>query len=260
MYVFAWRTFYALTRGLFCCLSPELRRNEGNKHQNNTRMCASTFRHKSTYIILFLTRHNESINDAKTRIFTHNPRVSLARITFCWWRHKWSAMTSHWPDNRDANAWQLIFNPLDIEFIHGDIHGRSCKNLCYPIIIINLPQQPTYPWVSLGLKTHIFALVWIRRMLIRMRLIEPGVTIKPVIYKIGRVWDRKIIHSFTNKKYITKQQNRRKSCTIIWISNLYRYIHINNVLMPCLIIWLHNENRSQKAMTNLCRKLSYRHS
>ena len=37
MYVLAWRTVHALTRGLFWCLFPELRSNEGNKHQNNTR-------------------------------------------------------------------------------------------------------------------------------------------------------------------------------------------------------------------------------
>ena len=40
MYVLAWRTVYALTRGLFWCLFPELRSNEGNKHQNNTRVNA----------------------------------------------------------------------------------------------------------------------------------------------------------------------------------------------------------------------------
>ena len=40
MYVLAWRTVYALTRGLFWCLFPELRSNEGNKHQNNTRVSA----------------------------------------------------------------------------------------------------------------------------------------------------------------------------------------------------------------------------
>ena len=33
MYVLAWRTVYVLTRGLFWCLFPELRSNEGNKHQ-----------------------------------------------------------------------------------------------------------------------------------------------------------------------------------------------------------------------------------
>ena len=67
----------------FCCLFSELRNDEGNKHQNNTRVSAETVRHKSTYIILFLTRHSDSINDDKTTIFTHRPRVSLARFPFC---------------------------------------------------------------------------------------------------------------------------------------------------------------------------------
>ena len=61
MYVLEWRTVSALTRGLFWCLFPELRSNEGNKYQNNTRVSPETVRHESTYIILFLTRHNESI-------------------------------------------------------------------------------------------------------------------------------------------------------------------------------------------------------
>ena len=26
----------------------------------------------------------------------------------------------------------MISNSLDIDFIHGDIHGRSCKNQAYP--------------------------------------------------------------------------------------------------------------------------------
>ena len=40
-------------------------------------------------------------------------------------------MTSQWPDNCDANTWQVISNSLDIDFIHGDIHGRSCKKDMY---------------------------------------------------------------------------------------------------------------------------------
>ena len=43
----------------------ELRSNEGNQNQNNTGVSAETVRHDSTYIILFLTRHNESVNDDK---------------------------------------------------------------------------------------------------------------------------------------------------------------------------------------------------
>ena len=60
MYVLEWRIVSALTRGLFWCLFPELQSNEGNKYQNNTRVSAEMVRHESTYIILFLTRHNES--------------------------------------------------------------------------------------------------------------------------------------------------------------------------------------------------------
>ena len=60
----------------------------------------------------------------KTRIFTHHPHVSLARLTFCWWRHNRLAMTSRWQDHCDTNTWQVISNSFDIDFIHGDIHGR----------------------------------------------------------------------------------------------------------------------------------------
>ena len=81
------------SRVLFWCLFPELRSNEGNKHQNNTRVSTETVCHKSTHIILFVTRQNESINDDKTMIFTHHSRVSLSFrsaddvIIDCQWRH-----------------------------------------------------------------------------------------------------------------------------------------------------------------------------
>ena len=61
----------------------------------------------------------------KTRIFTHHPHVSLARFALCWRL----AMMSQWPDLCDADTWQMISNSLDIDFIHGDIHERSCKNM-----------------------------------------------------------------------------------------------------------------------------------
>ena len=66
----------------------------GLKCQNNTRVSTEAIHHESTYITLFLTRHDESINDDKTTIFTYHLRVSLARflsaddVTIdCWWRH-----------------------------------------------------------------------------------------------------------------------------------------------------------------------------
>ena len=129
MYVLEWRIVSALTRGLVWCLFPELRSNEGYKHQNNTRVSAETVRHESTYIILFLTRRNESMNEYKTTCFTHRPHVSLARFLFCCWRHNRLLMTSQWPHNCDAITWIVISNPLDIDYIHGDIHGQSCKKI-----------------------------------------------------------------------------------------------------------------------------------
>ena len=78
MYVLEWQTVYALTRGLFWCLFPELRSNEGNKHQNNTRVSALTVCHESTYI-LFLTRHNEPINDDKNEdLHTPSPWLTCS--------------------------------------------------------------------------------------------------------------------------------------------------------------------------------------
>ena len=53
---------------------PELRSNEGNKHQINTRVSAETIRHESAYIILFLTWYNEFINYDKTDdLYTSSP-------------------------------------------------------------------------------------------------------------------------------------------------------------------------------------------
>ena len=63
----------------------------------------------------------------KTMIFTHHPGVSLARFSFWWWRHKRLLMTSQWPNNCDAIMCKVISNSLDIDFIDGDTHGRSCK-------------------------------------------------------------------------------------------------------------------------------------
>ena len=62
-------------------LFPELRSNEGNKHQNNTWVSAETVRHESTctYIIWFLTRRNESINDDKNDdLYTSSPCLTCS--------------------------------------------------------------------------------------------------------------------------------------------------------------------------------------
>ena len=132
MYIFERRTVSALTRELFWCLFPELRSNHGNKHQNNTPVRAETVHHECIYIILFLTWQHESINDDKNEDLHASSRVSLAQFSFCWWRHNRLLMTSQWLDNCDAITWIMICNSLDIDFIHGDIRGRSCKNCKYP--------------------------------------------------------------------------------------------------------------------------------
>ena len=60
----------------------------------------------------------------------HRFCVSLDRLTFCWWRHNRLLMTSQWPDHCAAITWKVISSSLNIDFIHGDIHGRSCKYCC----------------------------------------------------------------------------------------------------------------------------------
>ena len=67
----------------------------------------------------------------KTTIFTYRQRVSLVQFVFCWWRHNRLLMKSQWPDYCDAMTWILISNSLVINFIHGDIHDRSCKKYTF---------------------------------------------------------------------------------------------------------------------------------
>ena len=63
-------------------------------------------------------------------IFTNRPRVSLARFTFCWWRHNRLPMTSQWPGHCGAIMGIMISNSnLNIGFIYGDVRIRSCTNL-----------------------------------------------------------------------------------------------------------------------------------
>ena len=79
----------------------------------------------------------------KTTMFTHRPRVSLAQFSFCWWRHNRLPMTSQL---NDAVTWIMISNSLNIDFIHGDIHGRSCKN--YPFPNFNSCTVEVWEWIS----------------------------------------------------------------------------------------------------------------
>ena len=128
MYVLDWRTVSVLTRGLFWCLFPELRSNEGNKYQNNTRMSTETICHESIYIILFLTRHNESINDYKNdELYTWSP--CLTGSVFVLFLTSQS-IADHVTMTRQI-TWIMISNWLDIDFIHGNIIGQSCEKRHY---------------------------------------------------------------------------------------------------------------------------------
>ena len=51
-------------------------------------------------------------------------------------------MKSQWPDNRDTITWIMISNSLHIDFIYGDIQGRSCK------------KYPSHPIESNGNSNH----------------------------------------------------------------------------------------------------------
>ena len=97
----------------------------GNKHQNNTRVSAETVRQESTYIISFLTRHNQSINyDRNGDHHTSSPCLTRSFFVLL--------MTSQsiaddvtMTKNCDAITWIMISNSLDIDFVHG----RSCKKM-----------------------------------------------------------------------------------------------------------------------------------
>ena len=63
----------------------------------------------------------------KMTIFTHRPHVSRIWFLSWWWHHNQLLMMSQWPDNCGAITFTMISNSLDIYFIHGNIHGLSCK-------------------------------------------------------------------------------------------------------------------------------------
>ena len=114
----------------FLSLFPQLRSNDGNKHQNNTWVSAWTVLDESTHIIVFLTWDKELIT-IKMMNFTHRPYIShslglhsVDDVTIdCWWHHKYIT----WCHNCGFNTWKVTSNSMDITFIHGHIHRRSCK-------------------------------------------------------------------------------------------------------------------------------------
>ena len=77
-------------------------------------------RHELHTFFLVPTRQSESKNDDKTdNFYTSTP--CLIRSVYI------LVMTSQWPNICDAITWIIISNPLDIDFLHGDIHGQVFK-------------------------------------------------------------------------------------------------------------------------------------
>ena len=154
MYALEWRTISALKRGLFWCLFPELRSNEGNKHQNNARVSPQTVHQRVHTLFYFLHDITNAEITIKTTIFTHRPRISLAQFSLLITSQSIAdLMTSQWPDKCDAITWIVISNSLDIDFIHGDIHGRSCKKTHIHFDIMLLIYNRQMPCSSSGQKT-----------------------------------------------------------------------------------------------------------
>ena len=113
----------------------------GSGHKSyGTRVNPWTVLYDSTYTILFLTPQDELVNDDE-RVksnFKHRHRASLALVTICWRRITWLGIQHMmWLGNCDASTWKVTSNPLDIGFVHGDIHGWSCKHNVYKI-----PRSP----------------------------------------------------------------------------------------------------------------------
>ena len=114
--------YSALTRGLFWCLYPELRSNEGNKYQNYTRVSAETVRTRVHTLSYFLRDIHKLRCKRRSSHIVHVSHLLGFRPA-----DDELLVTSQWPDNYDAITWMVISNSLIVDFIHGDIHGRSCK-------------------------------------------------------------------------------------------------------------------------------------
>ena len=69
-------------------------------------------------------------------------QCKLHVMPMCVWRRcNRLLMTSQWPDNCNAATWKVISKSLVIDFIHGDLHGWSCrKQWLYMCSFIGRPE------------------------------------------------------------------------------------------------------------------------
>ena len=63
---------------------------------------------------------------------------------------------SQWTDNCDTITWILISSSLDIDFIQGDIHGRSFKEMNVFVIFMEYWEYNTGTYYLLMLN-HVMA-------------------------------------------------------------------------------------------------------
>ena len=113
------------------------------KYQTDTRVSTQTVRHISAYIITFVIRHNEFINEDVSNNLHTSTRVSLVHFicspgdVTIWWRHKCTMGCN----NCEALTRKARYNSLDIDFIHGHIHDRSCKKHPYSMGLLPNTQN-----------------------------------------------------------------------------------------------------------------------
>ena len=134
-----------------------------------------------------------------------NTKVTLES---CWWRHNRLAITSQWPDNCDASTWQVISNSLDIDFIHSDIHGRSCKNWFLRHVIQSFENNCDGQKHS-HTHTHKYIYICIYGSILRPHVI--------IFREHFLSWCLKLIHvnlEFLNQK--SDINNRKSKAKLLW--------------------------------------------
>ena len=86
-------------------------------------MSTYTVLHESAYIILFPTQRNEFINDDENE----DRHISTLRLTRSFYILLMTSKSISEAVIMIRKLWIVISNSLDIDFIHGDIHGWSCR-------------------------------------------------------------------------------------------------------------------------------------
>ena len=150
------------------------------------------FPEKSTYIIIFPSRHNESINDDKKTIFICCSRVSHAHFSLCWWRHNPLLMMSQLPDNCDAIMWIVVSNLSDVDFIQGDIHGLSCKKCMFFVLLylfgLCVRCIQYIPW-NMSMILFCFVLLWLYKSVDGVIIIDSLILFRVTSLALGQSYD-----------------------------------------------------------------------